>query len=402
MEPLSQDEFAQEIQIRLQARYPELDITYNVERFSLKTQRATSNESTESYLGNHYKHYVEAHPENREAILNWIIKVAYVEKPTLPDSFAGVQSLLMPSVRDRVYPDSIQLRFEIDNQTLILPHLPIGDHLTLCLVVDSENHTSLVDETQLAKWGVSFENALEVAMKNLEAIPLTIVEATSGLYAIQNDDDYDATRLLLVERLTQNFPVQGQRVLMTPNRNLLLVADSSNEDSLTEMLRIATRTWQSSGGIHGFAAIEQNGWWQEWLPEPGSAIYSGFRELALQSLGQHYHDQKKLLDDLHERELVELFVASFMGWESAAGLLSICTWSQGVNTLLPQTDGIVFYQGDTETMLGPIPWQQVQERVGHLMEATELYPIRYRVQDFPNAEVLADLAKFTLDPGDTK
>ncbi len=394
VEPLSQEEFVEDIRRRLQVLYPELELRFVAERYAFEARNPQDDESLEIYLGNHYQRYLEAHPENREATLERIGRVAYI-KQAFPGSFAEAKGALMPSVRDRVYPESIRLRFEVQNEkALVLPHQQIGDRLTVCVVVDSEDHIYLVDEEKLAEWGITFEEALRLATANLADRPMTLVELAAGLYAFCSNDDYDATRLLLLEDLSDNLPVRGDRAIMTPNRNLLLVADSANPDSLLEMQRLAAGTWERSGGINGFVATWSGEWWQEWLPAPDSPAHQGLRDLAIRSLGEQYQEQKEFLEALNERNGRDVFVASFMGRETPEGLLSFCTWSKGVDALLPQTDAVAFYQSEVDRVVGPVPWAKVVERVGSLLEETKLYPTRYRARNFPDAAALDELAAF--------
>lgn len=74
------------------------------------------------------------------------------------------------------------------------------------------------------------------------------------------------------------------------------------------------------------------------------------------------------------------------------GLFSFfCTWSKGVDTLLPQADTAMFCASQDEA-IGPVPWTEVVARAGHLLKDPGLYPKRYRVRDFPDAATLGDLA----------
>ena len=67
--------------------------------------------------------------------------------------------------------------------------------------------------------------------------------------------------------------------------------------------------------------------------------------------------------------------------------MSYAVWTESVESLLPQTDLVVF--GGMEGEPTMVPWSRVLEEVGHLLEPLDIYPPRYRVREFPSAEQLA-------------
>lgn len=75
------------------------------------------------------------------------------------------------------------------------------------------------------------------------------------------------------------------------------------------------------------------------------------------------------------------------------GIISYCVWSAGIVSLLPRTDWVMFFRpnGDNEP-LGHGDWDRVIAVVGDLMtEVEDLYPVRFRVSDFPSAEQLEQI-----------
>jgi hypothetical protein len=66
-------------------------------------------------------------------------------------------------------------------------------------------------------------------------------------------------------------------------------------------------------------------------------------------------------------------------------------WTEGVLTLLPQADVVIFVRADS-SVAGSVPWERVREVAGDLMEPLDMYPKRFRVERFPSPEQLAALA----------
>jgi hypothetical protein len=100
-----------------------------------------------------------------------------------------------------------------------------------------------------------------------------------------------------------------------------------------------------------------------------------------------------MLDRIYEKKGMDLFVASYSGVKKDDGdIYSYAVWSNGVKTLLPKAEWVMFFRGK-----GDLPavarWEKVEEVVGHLMKATDYYPERVQVEEFPSEKELAALGK---------
>jgi hypothetical protein len=134
-----------------------------------------------------------------------------------------------------------------------------------------------------------------------------------------------------------------------------------------------------------------NGTWLPWLPESDHPLHDQFHLLQLQSFGRDYAAQKDLLEALHAKTRQNIWVASYSAVKNdeTGKAHSYCVWSQGVETLLPQTEEVYFFvpKGEKEgSVVARASWDQVQQLLGHILERQGGYPVRYRVKDFPTAE----------------
>jgi hypothetical protein len=141
-----------------------------------------------------------------------------------------------------------------------------------------------------------------------------------------------------------------------------------------------------------------NGTWLPWLPHADHPLHEQFHVLQLQSLGQDYPAQKDVLDALHEKTGQDIWVASYSAIKNdeTGKAHSYCVWSQGVESLLPQTEEVYFFvpQGkERGDVVARASWDRVQQVVGRLMERQDDYPVRYLVKEFPTAEEIALLAR---------
>ena len=118
---------------------------------------------------------------------------------------------------------------------------------------------------------------------------------------------------------------------------------------------------------------------------PAAALVERLR--AIES-AQLYDAQQKLLQSIHGEDL---FVAGFQAMERNGEILTLTTWAEGVDTLIPRCRAIAIVTAAQQRML--VDWSHVEQVVGHRMEATRYYPDRVRVASFPTPEELAVLAR---------
>jgi hypothetical protein len=133
-------------------------------------------------------------------------------------------------------------------------------------------------------------------------------------------------------------------------------------------------------------------------PDRPRSTNAPFRQLYIQSIGQNYAEQKDLLDRRHELEQVDIFVASYsaMEEEKTGNVISYCVWSEGVDTLLPETDQIFFFRPEApknEQTAGNADSDTVRRVAGDLMEPQGTYPERWRVKEFPDDSVLREIVR---------
>ena len=65
-------------------------------------------------------------------------------------------------------------------------------------------------------------------------------------------------------------------------------------------------------------------------------------------------------------------------------------WPKDVVTLLPRTDSVGFMRLEHEPVMAV--FDKVLDRVGHLMTPVDMYPLRYRVKEYPSDEDLVAIA----------
>src|SRR5262245_57993284 len=278
----------------------------------------------------------------------------------------------------------------------------IGDHLSLSLVYDLPQAMRSIIQDDLGKWGISFYEAVEAARSNLEQMGnvafASLQGQASGVYISATGDNYDASRLVMLD-LVRKMPVRGDYIAMVPNRDTLVITGSGDEAGLEVMAKLAEESFEKPRPISTIALRLENDAWESWLPPPDAPSFAKFHELRLRTIGMEYNDQKELLDQIHQHTGEDVFVASFSALQNTqtGRISSYSVWSQGISSLLPETDDVVFLRADQVadkvSVAAAGSWQRVRDVAGDLMQPQGTYPERYRVLEFPSAQQLAAIGK---------
>jgi hypothetical protein len=261
---------------------------------------------------------------------------------------------------------------------------------------------SIIQE-DLDQWHVSFYEALEAARRNLEqmgnvAFASLQGKAGEGVYISATGDNYDASRLVMLD-LVRKMPVRGDYIAMVPNRDTLVITGSEDAAGLEVMCKLGEESFDKPRPISTVALRLEGDSWESWLPPPDSPAFAKLHELRLRTIGMEYNDQKELLDQIYQQSGEDLFVASFSALQNkqSGRISSYSIWSQGIASLLPETDDIVFLRADPAAdkveVAAAGSWQRVREITGDLMRPEGTYPERYRVREFPTSQQLAAIGK---------
>lgn len=350
------------------------------------------------FLGNLYHEYTRAPRAGRAAVLDKYVGIQVQASNTPPASYDEARPRLMPIVRTRA-DEAIGMlsmqRFAAAGEDLhdkrLATRALVGSFV-IGLAYDTPNAMQRINHHQLAEWQVSFDQALDDALQNLRALPEHGGWVRLGESAWQGSwgDNYESSRILLhdlIHRLGVTEPVA-----LMPLRYTLLVCSARDEKGLALLATRARELMDSEPRWLSLTPLKlgDQGWE---VFEPPQSCAKAYADLALLDESQSYAGQKSLLDDLHQRNGTDVFVASATVVEKDGLLRSYCTWTEGVDTLLPRTELLVFLRlrdGQLEQAL-TLAWDVAAELASHLMEATDFSPVRYRVRQFPDAALWSRL-----------
>ncbi len=347
-------------------------------------------------LGNIFGNYRQLPRARRPEFLRTCVRMAMARHRELPDEFEAASHDLRPRIWPRASLEHERLRGLLgDKGTRLaeMPSEPIGEHLLACLAYDWPESVQSVASENLADWGVTVYEAMEVARRNLEEATPTYSRIDEHLYCFTSGDSYDASRLTLIDRI-QEFDVAGQPVAMVPTREQLYMTGSEDEQGLKMMAELASQALGGPYTLSGIALILKDREWADWMPPESHPSRREFQKMASGWLGGLYAEQKLLLDELHRKEGLDVFVANFSAVEKKGGeTVSYCVWGEGLDSLLPVTQKVAIMKHGHEGPVALGDWSRVMEVAGDLMEPTDHYPARYRVRQLPDDAALHAIGK---------
>ena len=401
-EPLSRDAFAQRVIEGLRAAGETRDIHYDAGAFLLQLNPRDGGKGDVLFLTNFFDEYLASPPEKRDEVFAQITHVRAMPPP--PKTFAEARANLLPVVRGRTFFEQARMvvKGEPGSPSPVV-WKPLGGFLGMGLAFDAPDTLQYLGPDELKRWGVSFDEALTVALENLRQ------RSTEGLRQLAPgtctspwEDNYASSRLLL-EEVVRRCRVHGEPVVLVPHRDLLLITGSEDEDGLSQVAERAQKALMAPRALDGRALRLTSKGWRPFMPERLSNAWGPFRTLELFTRARDYDEQTQRLEKLHDERGEDIFVAAYTPYQDERGrTISYALWLKGVDSLLPRTDVIFFMDPTLGTEAPPVAiarWEDVEKVVGELLVPAEgLYPERYRVRGFPSEEQLAGWRD--TDPGD--
>jgi hypothetical protein len=347
-------------------------------------------------LANMYGNYRKVPRARRAEYLRNCVRGAMASHRELPDDFEAARHDVRPRIWSRAGLEQERLRGLLSDKGPVLAELPgepIGEHLMALLAYDWPEAVQSVAAERLTGWGVTLYEAMEVARQNLDEATSMYSSIGDRLYCFTSGDSYDASRLTLIDRI-QDLEVAGKPVAMVPTREQLYVTGSEDELGLKMMAELASQALGGPYTLSGVPLILEDREWTDWMPPADHPLYRQFKQNETNWIGPVYSVQKQLLDAAHQRQGIDLFVASFSAVRKTDGdLVSYCVWGEGVDSLLPVTEKVAIMRHGHEGPAAMADWDRVMEVAGGLMGPTDHYPTRYRVRQIPDAAALDAIAK---------
>jgi hypothetical protein len=298
---------------------------------------------------------------------------------------------VLPKVRPRFMYEAMHLRSGDPGPEF----RPLAGILAVSLVLDLPDREVDVDAAQLAAWDVDFDRLMQRARSNLLARggEEGFQQEGPGRYRSIWQDNLDGSRMLL-PGILQRLRLDGDPVVLLPNRDTLLVVGSEDPAGLSWALEGALECLdEDPSSLNGCPLRLSHYHWGPFQPRAEHPVRPLLSRLERRRLMEEYARQKALLDLRHGAAGKAITVAPLQLVLTPAGPASFTVWSPAMGEAwLPQADRVRL-----EWVLGGergrawVAWARVQERLSPLLEPVGLFPERYRFREAPQAGLLEAL-----------
>ncbi|HEY0065510.1 MAG TPA: hypothetical protein VGC21_25565 [Telluria sp.] len=341
-------------------------------------------------LNNFYRDYCRVEKAERKNVMQSYVKSMLGQE--LPKDFADARAKLLPVLRSRSMIEYVALAVAGDADAKNLPAAaPFSADAAVMIAYDTEHSMMTLTGSTLRDWNVSFETALAAATENLrDATVSSFEQITPGLFLGTWDDAYDTSRLLFPDVVYQ-LGIGGEPLAMIPTRSRFLVVSSNDIGAQMTMIALAQQFVEEEGRqLSALMYRYENG--RPVAHVPGNPeVAERLGEFRRKSLAEDYAGQKDMLEKAHEKNGIDVFVASYqvIASNQTGREASFTVWTENVDTLLPEADlvALVSTAQLEEGRSGPpklVAWQDLQAATGAFELLPERYPARYKPANFPD------------------
>lgn len=337
-------------------------------------------------LQNVFLEYAQAPRASRAALVGKYTSLALSSGAETPKLWELAAKGIYPVVRSRHDRGIAALQAQVAKAEMPAPIVwPLAGDLEVKLVFDIGDAMAVVSPETFEVWGQSRESVLERARANLRALEAPRwIEVGGGVRRLESTVSYEES-FVLVDRVIASLG-SAASVLLPCNRGVLLAADSGDRGAVRAMLGQALACLQEKPWPIGSTMLTLvDGHLQRYVPsDPDLAVLAA--NLERMSLAGTYHDQKSLLERLHGEDVYVASYSMLKRQQDGDRIMSWCSWSDGVPSLLPRTDLVALGRPDSAAERPVmIAWERLESICGRHMQATEHDPPRYKVESFPDS-----------------
>ncbi|WP_459545816.1 DUF1444 domain-containing protein [Nocardia sp. X0981] len=329
--------------------------------------------------------FTETRDRSPEETREWLARIvpALVTPTAPPESWEEVRPLLRPALRPATYASADE------GSRIRRPLFPFVDEL---LAIDHPDVIGFPDETKLAEWGVTAEEAFTVARENLAAVVPVAELPGDGIVRIAVDEaDYLSSWILVPDWLlvsTTNF--EHPPVAFVPDHRSLLIVPGDPEllseafEAVEQQYREAARPLSPQG-----YTLDESGLVIP-LDQVSTANSAEVARARAILAGAQYHTQQQWLEERYQEDLEAIYVSSLMVAEREDGIHTVTVWGEGVDATLPVADFLAFATDDERTVV--VPFGTAVELTG-IVPMPGLHPPRYRTGGWPAPAVFERLTE---------
>lgn len=335
------------------------------------------------FLGNLMHDGRELDPEARQRLTDRFLS-------SVIDGVAPRDTL--EQVRDEL---AVCLRGAMHGTNLVLAAREFLPCLREHLVVDGANNIAFVTEDDLARWKLSLDDALEIGRTKLREARTgeELHDEAQRIWAIETGDDYESSRLLVPGFLASfRERVRGRVIAVAPTRTQLHIAGDEDPAVVLRLCEFAEREFAASPRRLSAAmySVDEDGRVIRYVRSVQDEAAVRVAEGHVRFEGTEYSRQKHALEEAHQANGTDVFVASFSGLKTKGGqLVSWASVAPGVHAWVPRTDLLAMEHAGTHAFFR---FDDVLREVPRaLVRHPTLFPPRWVTQGDFTPEELARL-----------
>lgn len=353
------------------------------------------------FLHNTFVETRDMGPEERAARLRFVI-AATQERDDAPEAWEAAVERLVPLVRAATFTSAIP------EGARAIASKPLLPFTTALLGIDSDTSFRYATLDDLARWGVTFDEAFAAACSTLAAhhrdehVESYDRDAPYPIWHVGFDDSYQSSRLLLPGWLASfEGRVKGRPIAAIPYNAALIVTGDGDERAVERLARTADNEFRASPRSISPAlyTVDEEGRVVPFHVRADHAAAAAVAKGHLILAGTEYATQKGALEAKFERDGTDIFVASLTIVARDGALpVSYAVWTEGVDSMLPEADALAFVPQGSDSKPWLVRWGDVLELVGADLKAVpDLYPRRLRTIGWPDAAKLGALRERAVE-----
>ncbi len=272
-------------------------------------------------------------------------------------------------------------------------YAPVLNHLVVVLAFDLGTAITYVTSDQLDGWGVDRDTAWARARANmLDLAPDIGVVEPRALTRIMSGQIDSASYLMAPGWLAARAG-GGRIVAWASGRDSLVVVRADDDVGLEQLATVACEEWEDAPRAISpvLYTVDGDG---EVVPLSVAPSHEAFEALELSRYKlalREYTEQKTLLDERHDDDGTDIFVASYLVHQlESGGLRSTAVWTRDVDSLLPEADVVALLDDRTEELV-EVPLPILLASVPGIERAEGLFPVRYRARAWPAPGLIEQL-----------